>query len=270
MQAVQYYESEMQAPVLAGRVGARSVAVFSRRSPSKETPNEDSALFVPWDERTALVAVADGLGGANLGEAASRTAVAALAAAVESADRETTQLRTAIIDGIEDANTRVRQLGGGAATTLAVVEFAVGGPDGDTARAYHVGDSGVLVCGGRGKLKMATTAHSPVGYGVEAGFLDDREAMHHEDRHLVSNVIGCATSRIEVGPPLALARRDTVVVASDGLFDNVTNEEIVHLARRGATLDAARRLAEAASERMASLIPGAPSKPDDLTLVVVR
>lgn len=270
MQATCFYESEMTAPAEVGRIGRRMVVAYSTRSPAKQTPNEDSAAFLPWDDYSAALVVADGLGGASLGEVASRKAVEALERALTLADRETFQLRTAIIDGIEAANQAVLSIGSGAATTLAVVELSIGGPDGDLARTYHVGDAGVLVCGGRGKLKLLTTAHAPVAYGVEAGLIDDHEAMHHEDRHVVSNVVGAADSRIELGPTVRLSQYDTILVASDGLFDNLTTDELIHLGRRGTAMDAARRLADAAGERMASTLPGTPSKPDDLTLLVVR
>ncbi|TWT99183.1 putative protein phosphatase 2C-type [Botrimarina colliarenosi] len=270
MQATCLYESEMTAPTEVGRLGRRTVVAFSTRSPGKETSNEDSAAFLPWDDHSAVLVVADGLGGASLGELASRRAIEALSTALQLADRETYQLRTAIIDGIEAANQAVLSIGAGAATTLAVVELSFGGPEGELARTYHVGDAGVLICGGRGRLKLLTTAHAPVAYGVEAGLINDDEAMHHEDRHVVSNVVGAADSRLEIGPAITLSQLDTVLVASDGLFDNLTTDELVQLSRRGTAMDAARRLADAARERMASILPGVPSKPDDLTLLVMR
>ncbi len=57
--------------------------------------------------------------------------------------------------------------------------------------------------------------------------------MHHEERHLVSNVVGTDDMRIELGPPLKLARYDTVLLASDGLLDNLYTDEIVELIRKG-------------------------------------
>jgi serine/threonine protein phosphatase PrpC len=270
MQATCFHEVDMTTPTEIGRLGRRSIALFSTRSPGKDTSNEDSAALLPWDDYSAVLVVADGLGGQSLGEVASRKAVQALERSLALADRETFQLRTAIIDGIEAANQAVLAIGAGAATTLAIVELSVGGPDGDVARTYHVGDAGVLVCGGRGRLKLLTTAHAPVAYGVEAGLIGDDEAMHHADRHVVSNVVGATDSRIELGASLTLSRNDTVLIASDGLFDNLTTDELIQLSRRGTALDAARRLADAARERMASTLPGVPSKPDDLTLLVVR
>ncbi|MHC4091793.1 MAG: PP2C family protein-serine/threonine phosphatase, partial [Planctomycetota bacterium] len=174
-------------------------------------------------------------------------------------------LRSAILDGFERANERVVELGGGAATTLAAVEI-----DAATIRPYHVGDSMILAVGQRGKVKLHTVSHSPVGYAVEAGLLDAREAIHHEDRHVVSNIVGSAEMRIEVGRTLKLRPRDTVLVASDGLFDNLHLEEIVECIRKGPLQKAAERLAAAGRKRMEQAQEGHPSQPDDLTFVLYR
>jgi serine/threonine protein phosphatase PrpC len=166
---------------------------------------------------------------------------------------------------METANSQVCELGTGAATTMAVLEIG-----GDLIRPYHVGDSAILVVGNRGRVKMHTMAHSPVGYAVQAGVLDEQEAIFHEDRHLVSNFIGDREAHIEVGSPRKLNQRDTVVMGSDGLFDNLQVSEIAEIVRKGPILDAATRLAETATRRMANLEPDLPSKPDDLTFVLFR
>ena len=137
-------------------------------------------------------------------------------------------------------------------------------------RPYHVGDSGILACGGRGKVKLQTTAHSPVGYGIEAGLLDETDAMHHEDRHVVSNVVGAEDLRIEIGSEKKLAARDTLVLASDGLFDNLHLNEIVEMARKGPVDSACAALQRTARQRMLEPVEGTPSKADDLTIVVCR
>ena len=137
-------------------------------------------------------------------------------------------------------------------------------------RPYHVGDSMILVVGGRGKVKLQNIPHSPVGYGVEAGLLDEAEAMHHDQRHLVSNVVGSPDMRIEIGPPLELAPRDTLILASDGLSDNLHVEEIIERLRRGSLEQVSERLISDALARMQSPAEGRPSKADDLTLVSFR
>ncbi len=133
-----------------------------------------------------------------------------------------------------------------------------------------MGDSEIVVVGQRGRLKLQTVSHSPVGYAVEAGMLDGEEALHHDERHLVSNLVGSAEMRIEVGSPLALAPRDTVLLGTDGLFDNLVFYEIVEAIRVGPLERAAQELAEAALKRMQEPVEGQPSKPDDLTFILYR
>lgn len=247
------------------QVAGRRVAVISQRSPGKETANEDAAAIIPWGDQAAVLIVADGLGGAALGEQASALAVRRIRLAMQQADPAHVMLRSAILNGIEAANRDVLDLGRGAATTIAVVEITAA-----AIRPYHVGDTGILAFGGRGKMKLQTTAHSPVGYGVEAGLIDETDAMHHEDRHVVSNVVGASDLRIEIGSETKLAQRDTVLIASDGLFDNLHLKEIVDLARKGPVNKACSALQRTAWQRMTEPTDGAPSKADDLTIIVCR
>lgn len=241
------------------------VAVFSCRSPGRDGPNEDAAAVLPFGEGSAVLVVADGMGGERAGARASALAIESLRRALEAARREERALRDAILDGIERANRAVTELGVGAGTTLAAVEVADG-----AVRPYHVGDSAILLIGQRGKLKLQTVAHSPVGFAVESGMLDEGEAMHHAERHIVSNVLGAPDMRIEVGSARRLAARDTLLVASDGLSDNLRTEEIVALLRAGPLDAACHRLAELARTRMHAPSGDEPSKPDDLTFLVFR
>lgn len=241
------------------------VAVFSRCSPGREGPNEDSAAVLPFGDGSYVFAVADGLGGGRAGGRASALAIDALAAALAEAQREQWPLRTAILNGFERANEAIRGLGIGACTTLSAVELADG-----AVRPYHVGDSMILLIGQRGRLKLQTVAHSPVGFAVEAGLLDEDKAMHHAQRHLVSNVLGAPDMRIEVGSQRRIALRDTLLLASDGLSDNLRTDEIAALLRTGPLDAACDRLAELALARMHAPADGEPSKPDDLTFVAFR
>lgn len=239
--------------------------VFSSRGPDKDGPNEDAACIVEISDDLAVLLVADGLGGQPSGQNASEAALRAVAGSIREADPSEPSLRSVILDGFERANAAVQALGVGAGTTLVACELA-----GDSVRPYHVGDSSILVIGQRGKIKLQTVAHSPVGYAVEAGMLDESEALHHDDRHLVSNVIGDSHMRIEIGSPLRLSPRDTVLLATDGLHDNVRTEEIVETTRCGPILQAANSLAQHGLQRMLEPGGGNPSKPDDLTYLLYR
>lgn len=246
-------------------IGGGALVAYTRQSPDKETENEDTVALIPWGPDAAVLVIADGAGGLPAGKRASLTAVRTLAQSLTISLEKTMLLRTAVLNGIEAANGAVREFANGSATTLTVVTI-----EGRLARSYQIGDSEALVVGQRGLIKLQTTAHSPTGFAVEAGFLDHREALHHEDRHLVSNFVGMADMSIDVGAGVKLAPRDTVILVSDGVTDNVHIDELVEFTRKGPLGAAADRVVETASERMMKEQRGQPSKPDDLSLIVFR
>lgn len=246
-------------------VGGGDVFAYTCRAPDKDTENEDTVAVIPYGPEAAVLVVADGAGGLPAGKRASATAVASLAASMQAAMEETMQLRTAILNGIDAANAAVQAIGNGSATTLTVVTI-----EGRTVRPYQVGDSEALVVGQRGLVKLQTTPHSPTGFAVEAGFLDKKEALHHEDRYLVSNFLGTADMRIDVGAEMTLDPLDTILLASDGLMDNVHLDEIIERVRKGPLPEAAGRLVSLAERRMTGVAPSQPSKPDDLSVVLFR
>jgi serine/threonine protein phosphatase PrpC len=238
--------------------------VAYRRAGPGHAESEDGAAIVSTAAGTLLL-VADGMGGQPAGARASRLAIDEIAGCVRREVASGGELRHAILDGIEAANAAVRALGVGAGTTIAAMAVR------DThARAFHVGDSVVLQLGQRGRVKAQTVPHSLTGLLVEAGTLDETEALHHADHHVVTNYVGQEGMRIEVGASMRVAPRDTLVVASDGLADNLTVDEIVGLVRQGPLLGAGVALAELARRRMERPDPREPSKPDDLTFLLYR
>jgi serine/threonine protein phosphatase PrpC len=240
-------------------------AVFCARSPLKSTPNEDAASMIPAGGDRTVLAVADGMGGQPAGDQASDLALAVLAEHVGQDAKGPANLRVSIVNGIEAASARIESTGSGSGTTLAVVEV-----DHRSVRPYHVGDSMILVVGQRGHIRYQTVPHSPVGYAVESGLLDETDAMQHEDRHYVSNFVGAPDMRIEIGPTITLRPRDTVVIGSDGLFDNLHIEEVVEHVRKGPLAEEATRMATTCLDRMVKERRGKPSKADDVTFIVYR
>lgn len=241
------------------------VAVYSRRSPDKSTSNEDAALVIPVDDTKVVLAVADGCGGMNAGAEAARITLKSIRRSINKTSRRDGSLRSAILDGVEAANSKVLKLRVGAATTLAVAEIG-----GDNIRSYHIGDSQVVLVGSRGKIKLQTPVHSPVGYAVEAGVLSEEDAMTHEDRHIVSNVVGSRECRIEVGMLRKMAKRDTLILASDGIFDNLQVSEVCEVIRSGHLHEAATDLATKTAARINADSSDIASKPDDATFVLFR
>lgn len=255
--------TEAQVIELTGAGGA--VVAFSSQSPEKTTGNEDTVGIFSYGPAAIVLAVADGAGGLPAGQKASRTAIATIGKSLQASAEQTQLLRSAVLNGIEAANRYIMDHSNGSATTLTVVTV-----EGRSMRSFHVGDSMAAVVGQRGALKFATVAHSPVGFAVEAGFLSEQEAMHHIDRNVVSNFLGMTDMRIDVSAEVELAPRDTIVVASDGLSDNLHMPEIVDRIRVGRLPAAMRKLVELSAYRMANPGTAQPSKPDDLSIVLFR
>jgi serine/threonine protein phosphatase PrpC len=242
------------------------VCVRSLRSPDKSTPNEDAAAVIQVGSDSLVLAVADGVGGTPAGREASNAAVQTLSRVLESVRSEEQPLKPAILDAVEEANKAVLGLARGAATTLVVAQLTAA-----NLRCYHVGDSELLAVGQRGRIKQRVVPHSPTGFAVEAGLLDENEAVQHDQRHVLFNVIGSPDMRVEIGPALQLAVRDTVLLASDGLFDNLYIDEIVDSIRTGPLSEAADRLIVRTRARMnGEGKADQPCKPDDLTIVLFR
>lgn len=255
-------DGAMEAPEVL-EVGRGSVCYYSRRCAGKPTANEDAAAVIPVADRGVVIAVADGVGGLPQGDKAARITLETLAEHVGRIS-DPAALRSTILDAIERANRRVLAIGGGAATTLAVAQIVDG-----RARTYHVGDSEVLIVNSRGAIKSQTIAHAPVAYGVHSGWIDAVDALVHEHRNLVSNVIGSTEMRIEIGPPIRLAQRDIVLVCSDGITDNLHAEEI-GAEICGRTAQGAVQAVLESLDRRRELESGELYKDDDATLVTYR
>lgn len=250
---------------LSIEVGGGQVVAYTGRAPDKDSENQDAVAIIPYGPDAAVLVVADGAGGMPAGRRASQTAVAALDQSLQLAASQTMLLRTAILDGIESANAAVLELANGSATTMTVVTI-----EGRIARTYQIGDSEALITGQRGAIRAQTMAHSPTGFAVEAGFLGEREALHHKERHVVSNFIGTADMRIDIGATVELRPKDTVLVASDGLTDNIHLHEIKDLVRSGPLAQALDAIIKLAAHRMTAEPSRQPSKPDDLSIILFR
>ena len=241
------------------------VVVYSSRSPEKTTANEDALAVIPVDDTTVVLVVADGLGGFPAGEMASRIAVETVVESFTSTSGDMNHARGTILDAIEDANKKILEQKNGSATTLVVTVI-----QDSTLRAYHAGDSSIMLMGNKGKIKYQTVSHSPTGYALESGLIDKSEAMQHEERHLISNFIGSNEMRVEIGPFVKLAPRDTLILASDGLSDNLYDHEIVANSRKGPLMRGARKLVTECRNYMVNPKGDRICHPDDLSFILFR
>ena len=259
-----YISSEMESPDLI-RTAQGQVAVMSRACPGKKRENEDCAAIIPITRNSVVLMVADGVGGHVNGSVASSFMTRLLENRITDDDSSAISLRESILSSIEKTNLTLLRKETGEATTVAIVEIT-----GNRLRSYHVGDSEVLVTGQRGKLKLQTVPHSPVGYAMESGLLEEDEAIRHSDRHYVSNIVGQDDMHITVSSQVKLGSRDTVLLGTDGVFDNLYKDEVMDIIRKGPLDRAANKLWKLIEKRMQEMDGEKPSKPDDMTFILYR
>ncbi len=216
--------------------------------------------MMPAGTDGVLLAVADGCGGMPAGDRASAAAISAVAAAVD--DATDADLTSAVLAGFDRANAAVADLRLGAGSTLTVVLV-----HGGVARVFHAGDSPAAIVGQRGAVRFATLSHSLVGFGVEAGLITASEAHRHEDSGVVLNMLGFPEMFVHVGPPIELRPMDTVVVASDGLSDNLPIEQVSSVCRVGDAARALETLVDLAGRAMTDSSAG---HADDLSIAIYR
>ena len=78
-----FLQHESDAPETL-QIGGTEVVVYSRRSPTKETVNEDAAAIIPVGDHSFVMVVADGVGGYRGGEEASNLTLQQLAETIAS------------------------------------------------------------------------------------------------------------------------------------------------------------------------------------------
>jgi serine/threonine protein phosphatase PrpC len=183
----------------------------------QRTANEDS-----YYARAPLFAVADGMGGAQAGEVASRIAAESFEPAARGGEPPEAYLRTIA----ETANQRIHSLaqhdssrsGMGTTLTAAIVE-------GEEVSFAHVGDSRAYLWRD-GELRMLTSDHSLVEELRRQGRISDEQAEDHPQRSIITRALGPESS-VEVDTLSFSARPgDVFLLCSDGLTTMVKDESI--------------------------------------------
>ena len=222
--------------------------------------SEDAAVVAVLDKSSGLLAVADGVGGSPEGAKAARELVHRIAKGQEPTPSERIETQTLL--------THSQLVDGGIGNCTTMVAAAL---DGSVVRILHVGDSEALVVRQDSSVIHRTVGHSPVRRMEAERKLNAQEAMFHPSRHLVDRVVGGPYElKVEKSPAIPIESGDTILLASDGLFDNFLAEEIVERMIDSSPEEAASRLMADARTRMGSPVSGRPSKPDDLTFFLLR
>ena len=203
----------------------------------KRDHNEDSFLVC---DRLGLYAVADGMGGHQGGERASRMAMEILEEEIEHA-RETGSLAVDKSGGGNGNAGRIIEKAAQRASEL-IFAAAQGDPDlhgmGTTltamlvhrGRAYvaHVGDSRCYLYRD-GKCLQLTEDHSWVNEQVRAGLLSPEDARESKFKHIITRSVGFERHVSVDGVTLAIEPGDCFLLCSDGLSNLVEGEEIARV-----------------------------------------
>ena len=204
--------------------------------------NEDSRFA-----RAPLFVVADGMGGAQAGEVASRLAVEAFEPGL--ADEGGLSPEQALCERVTEANERIHALAqrdrarqgmGTTVTAAAVGEHDVAVAHVGDSRAYRLRD---------GVFERLTEDHSLVEELMRQGKLTPEEASAHPQRSIITRALGPEPD-VQVDSHTWPAQPgDVYLLCSDGLTSMVPEEEVAELLRgTGSLKEAARGMVAAANE----------------------
>ena len=236
--------------------------------------NEDAIAIAP---RSGLAIVADGMGGYNAGEVASRLAadflmthlVEDLAQLRDGAARSTAgpdhshrmlhALLRARIDGaneaIIDAASREPECEG-MGTTLAMLLFSQ-----DAATTLHLGDSRIYRFR-NGVLSLLTRDHSLLQEQIDSGLITAEQAAFSSNKNLVTRAVGVEDTVLLETHLHDVMPGDVYLLCSDGLSDMIDDETISQLLQSCELLpEAANALVDAANEAGGK---------DNISVVLVR
>jgi protein phosphatase len=206
----------------------------------KRRRNEDTYVVAP-----PLFAVADGMGGAQAGEIASKLAAAAL----EDTDHGQLRGEEGVAALIQEANRRVYERsnedpsasGMGTTMTVALV-------DDSGVRIGHVGDSRAYLIRD-GRMRQLTEDHSLVNELMKSGKLSPEEAETHPQRSVITRALGTDPDVDVDTYTFSTQPGDIFLLCSDGLTSMVGEETILEMIERnrGDLERAARELVKAAN-----------------------
>ncbi len=221
--------------------------------------NEDAFLI---DDDLKLYVVADGMGGHQAGEVASRLAVQTIhdymkrfgqegeVEELADSDRALSKEANRLISSITLANWGVNQLSQsneayrGMGSTVSAIHFA----GGDIAIAANVGDSPIYLIH-NGKIETLSVPHT-VRAEREALFPGTGNPLDDEYSHMLTRAVGVGQEVKADACEISCFRGDTLVMSSDGLSDLVSPDEILRVVVREQSSErACRALVDLANER---------------------
>ena len=196
----------------------------------KRSNNED-ACFVLLSEKLYLVA--DGVGGGNAGEIASRTTVSEIANFISNNPIENATNKYAIVNYFQGCLDKINkkifdmarkyEQNKGMATTLTLL-YAKGG----MAYIGNVGDSRVYLYRDN-ELVQLTEDHTYVNTLVKAGILTEEQANVDKRKNIITKAIGADETVEPDFYQVNIMKDDIFVLCTDGLYDEVNNDEMIDI-----------------------------------------
>jgi protein phosphatase len=221
-----------------------------------EPANDDE-----FKRKGRLAIIADGMGGYEGGQEASRLAVRT----IEQIYREnnSSDPQSLLVEGLRAAHQRILAFASnnpgmqGMGTTCTAISLL-----GETLYYAHVGDSRLYLIRA-GKISRITRDHSYVSRLVENGLISSEEAENHPHRNVLTAALGAGS---EVAPeyppvPLTLAPQDVLLLCTDGLWGVVTDERINKIVGQNKAQAACDNLVRLAKEY---------GGPDNITVMALR
>lgn len=199
--------------------------------------NEDACYVMPRDR---VFVIADGVGGSNSGEIASRTAVTGIIDYVDrhpvDALKTPEQIHQYFDTCVREINFRVLEnsrrfeQNRGMATTVVIAFIRK-----NKMYVTNVGDSRAYVYR-KGRLEQITEDHTYVNSLVKAGVITEKEAESHENKNMITRAVG-AEPKIESDFFIAPVMKDDIILlCTDGLYGEVKKNDIVSKLSEGKTM----------------------------------
>lgn len=224
---------------------------FSKTDIGKKRNLNQDAVYTserPVGKLPNLFLVADGMGGHNAGDYASRRAVETIVEHIEGATEENPA--EILGNAIAAANTRVRREAEenperkGMGTTVVAACC-----DGKALHVANVGDSRLYVIGKK-KIRQITRDHSWVEEMVRRGGLDREAAKTHPDKNIITRAVGAEDTVRTDFFTVELDEDDLVLMCTDGLTNMLEDDEILNVVESARDIvEMAESLVNAANEK---------------------
>ena len=201
--------------------------------------NEDQAMALTNASGNVLLIVCDGMGGQNKGDLASSLALHTIVTMFKSRKgfMNTYIAKLWVNKAIREANRSIFEQSQsnpnyrGMGTTLTLLLIIK-----DIAILGHVGDSRCYFLKNHHDLVQMSEDQTYVGYLLRTGQITEEEALVHPKRHVLMNALGVypsASVDLKSFPYLD----EVVLLCSDGLYNNVPNEDIAAILKGNDTTE---------------------------------